>query len=107
MSDPPWLEMSRITVPKRALILVSSRATLEKRMISRLNDEPKNLTGVSPKQYLGNHWIEVLNTIDLYELYSKWCNELIRHGIKYTLINSENENYEIIQEEQLGNLCKI
>ena len=100
-SDYPWLELSKLSVPKKAIVLIVSRTTLEKRISSRRHIELINLTGKLPAKYPVRHWLGVLNTVDLYELYLNWFAELKSHGIKYTLINSETRNYEIMRQDQL------
>ncbi len=101
MSDAPWAEVNEIPQPKKAIILLTSRSILEERMSSRQHIEPRNLTGYSPSDYPVNHWLQVLNGVDLEEIYSSWCTELKLQEIEYTLINSENSNYEIIIKEDL------
>ena len=100
-SDYPWSYMHKLSIPKKAIILIASRTVIEKRITSRRHIEPSNLTGRSPSPYPVSHWMKVLNTVDLQELYLAWCAELKQIGITYTLINAENGDYETLRQEQL------
>ena len=106
MADPPWQAMSQLSTPKEAVVLLVSRSTLKKRMLSRQYNEPSILTGNSGSGgYASHHWLDVLNTVDMQSLYLAWCAELNKAGISYTLINSENDNYNVIRESELKSFC--
>ena len=105
MADSPWQKMSQLDTPKKAIILLVSRTILKKRMLSRQHVEQSKLTGHSSVGvYPSNHWTEVLDTVNMQELYLAWCAELNKAGISYTLINSEDTGYNVITKDQLQSL---
>ena len=105
MADSPWQKMSQLDTPKKAIILLVSRTILKKRMLSRQHVEQSKLTGHSNVGvYPSNHWTDVLDTVNMQELYLAWCAELNKANISYTLINSEGASYNIITKRQLTSL---
>jgi len=102
-SDPAWREVRRRAQPRSAIVLLASRSVLEKRMSARQHIEPEWLAH-PPAEYPVEHWMMILKKVDLRALYMAWCAELEDASIPYTLLGSENMDYEIIESERFRKL---
>jgi hypothetical protein len=92
-SDGPWNDLLAHPAPKRAIILLAPRSVLIDRMSRRETIEPPTFTGGSTMPYPQRHWIDLLGRIDVHATYRKWCEELDRRGIPYTLLDSTTDAY--------------
>lgn len=103
--DAAWRDIVRRDLPKRAIILVASKHVLMQRMRQRQIIEHAALTGHGETSYPGQHWIDCLEHVDLAALYAAWRQELRDHGIPYQLLNSEDDMYRpIVDEDSLPEL---
>lgn len=102
--DSPWNIVCGSTAPKQAMVLLASRSVLKERMLSRKYDESVKLKIRWPRRYPSNIWLAVLESVDLENLYLNWCAELRQRGIPFKLINSLNQDFELIEEDIIRSL---
>lgn len=96
VDDPKWLELVAMEAPKKAIVLVTDRATIVQRVKERVIRE-KQSAHAQERPYNPARWLELLDKIDVDELYQAWCAELQRHDIPQVLIDSTDQNYRALK----------
>ena len=99
--DTKWVEIAHADVPKKAIVLVTNLNTLLKRVKNRKIIEKNCLNynkqiDYTPPNYSSKFWLDVYSTVNLYDIYKTWCEELSRQNIDYILINSSDDSYPIV-----------
>jgi len=102
--DSPWNIVCDSPAPKQAMVLLASRSVLKERMLSRKYDESLKLKIRWPRRYPSNNWLAVLESVDLEKLYLNWCAELRQRGISYKLVNSESQDFELVEVDKIDSL---
>jgi len=97
--DLPWQKLLKINIPKRAIILVTGKEELLRRAGSRSLFEDSFFHGEKIEGYPSIEWIEYLMSIDLEKIYLNWFDELVRHNIDYTILDSTNFFYRRLSLE--------
>jgi SAM-dependent methyltransferase len=98
--DMAWTDLLKLPAPKSAVVLVASKQTLFARIRQRSIVEEPNLTGRGTKIYSNDKWVNRLEGVDLLALYKAWCRELRDNDIPYVLLDSNDEGYPVIQDEE-------
>lgn len=96
--DPRWNDLAARGVDKKAIVLVTSKQTIMQRVRQREvieSSEPTN----SNNHYPARYWLDLLRQVNLVVLYRAWCRELRTQGIPYTLVDSSDDAYPIIEDE--------
>jgi hypothetical protein len=94
--DRPWASILAHPSPKQAIVLKVSHYVLLERMTQRRHIESKSLLSSFINRYPRQHWIEILEQINLDKIYQAWCYELEKNGIPYVLIDSSNDCYSVL-----------
>lgn len=95
--DPRWRSIAQIDVPKRALVLVASRAALLARAARRTEIESSR----AGEQYPRREWLAVLREADLPWLYGAWTRELSRRAIPWELVDTTSRDYAVVPADRL------
>ncbi|MCF7989121.1 MAG: hypothetical protein K9M02_01635 [Thiohalocapsa sp.] len=104
-SDEPWQRLLESALPKRAIVLVTTRAVLRERMAAKTLIEPPALAGnAGSVGYSGGYWRDLLDGIDLCAFYRAWCHELERRAIPYCLVDSSDLDYRPLSAHRLHSL---
>lgn len=97
--DPRWNDLIRREIAKKAIVLVSSRQTILQRVRQRQIVESPALIDQKENRYPPQQWLDLFEQVDLVALYQAWCRELEAYGIPYTLVDSSNSAYSIIESD--------
>lgn len=97
--DPAWAFILSHPSPKCAFVLKVSRTILMERMAQRRHIESKSIISSFINRYPRQHWLQILEQIDLDMMYQAWCAELEENGIPYITIDSSNELYRILDTQ--------
>jgi 2-polyprenyl-3-methyl-5-hydroxy-6-metoxy-1,4-benzoquinol methylase len=112
-NDSVWDEICETQKGMKAIVLVSSKATILKRIDEREIIEngnikkPKVSNRLINKKYPRQFWRKLISSTNMLRLYERWCQELEKRGIPYTLINSENNSYSIISKNDLTSILTM
>ncbi|HEU5433210.1 MAG TPA: methyltransferase domain-containing protein [Thermomicrobiales bacterium] len=97
--DPPWMQLATRDQRKQAVVLVASKETIIQRMTQRTITEDSKLKNREDRSYPAARWLNHIHHVDLDSLYHAWLRELDRSGISYILVNSEDESFDVIRDE--------
>jgi hypothetical protein len=95
-NDPKWLELVATRRAMKAVVLVADRDTIIQRVRQRTIRE-KESPSPAGRPYNPEHWLTILDKIDMNEVYKSWCAELDRRGIPRLLVDSSNQQYVILE----------
>ena len=96
--DPQWNGVTRDGMPKKAIVLVTTRKTILRRVRQRRLIEAQALSQFEAV-YPVEHWLELYERVDLGGLYEEWCRELEDHGIPYTFVDGTDNAYTILSSD--------
>ena len=103
--DEKWKDLLRSPSTKKAIVLISSKETILKRLDKRRIVESKKLSKRKETHYPHKKWRNYYKQLNLIALYQQWFNELKVRGIPYKIIDASDRNYSIIKHnEQLYDL---
>lgn len=102
-NDIHWRQILRFPAQKKAIVLLANANELKYRVSRRRVTKDKGKQIIS---YDSKAWLEIYNQLDLFKIYSKWCNELTFHGIQYILLDSTSLNYQRINVSQVAKILK-
>lgn len=97
--DRPWNDLIKREVAKKAVVLVTSKQTILQRTSQRHVVESPTLIDLKNHPYPNQKWIDLIGQIDLAALCRAWCDELRSCGIPYTLVDSSDNAYPIIESD--------
>lgn len=97
--DLPWNDLANREVAKKAIVLVTSKQTIAQRIMQRQTVENSALIRFKKNHYPVEHWLNLLEQADLVAVYRAWCRELQSRSIPYTLVDSGDSNYPIIESD--------
>ena len=98
--DIAWTELLNLPAPKRAVALVANKQTLLDRIRQRSVVEEPTPTNRAANIYQNDKWLRRLERVNLVALYKAWCKELRDNNIPYVLVNSNDERYLVIENEE-------
>jgi 2-polyprenyl-3-methyl-5-hydroxy-6-metoxy-1,4-benzoquinol methylase len=97
--DPQWNYLTRVETAKKAVVLVAGRQTILQRIRQRQVVESPALMDDKDSLYPTQQWLDLIEQVDLVALYRAWCGELRSRDIPYTLVDSSNDAYQVIESE--------
>ena len=104
-SELTWNKVISFPYSKMAIILVAKRSVLLDRISCREVVEQSRPNFNNPGHPYPQHkWINILKSIDLNILYQAWCSELEKNKIPFTLLDSNNKSYSIIEPSQIRHI---
>lgn len=97
--DPSWNDLVSRDMSKKAIVLVTSKQLILRRLRQRQTIE--DLQSIDPKKnrYPVRYWLDLVERMDLVALYQAWCRELQARGVPYVLVDSTDDTYPIIEHE--------
>ena len=105
--DPRWRDLSMRPVNKRAVVLVASKRDMVRRALARTSVEGMpdahshgDLEGKA-NRYKGGRWARMLGASDLPALYAAWFRELGSRNIPYTVVDSRDDSYRVVDKEEV------
>ena len=103
-NDPMWLKLLSQNSGKKAIVLVVRRSVLEKRVVSRIDSEPKEIRPKHNVRFLRDQKMALLGAVNLDLVYQEWCRELRLNQIPFTLIESREGSFSPLQPHQIKGL---
>ena len=91
--DPILVYLNKLEVHLKVIVLVANKDLIKQRMLKRkLSEERRFSCGERP--YPRAYWLNILNQVDLPDVYNIWLNFLQQNQIEYQLHNSNTMEYE-------------
>ena len=99
VDEPPDIPLSdplTVKEKKKAIVLITSKEVLRKRVKNREIIE-SGVGKFEDNSYPQDRWLDIYQKIDLEKLYASWINELEKRDIEYQLINSTTASFAEIK----------
>jgi hypothetical protein len=100
-NEPFWLQLLSQKSGKKAIVLVARRSMLEKRILTRVDSEPKKIRRQHDVRFQRESKLALLKQVNLELVYQEWCRELRRNQIPFTLIESQEGSFAVLQPHQI------
>lgn len=96
--DPVWSEFRGLRQARQAVVLATSLSTMLSRIELREHVEKKELyQKTRNRKYGKGFWASIYKEVRLFEIYSRWLNELEHCGINYCILDSTTDAYPVIK----------
>jgi len=103
-NEPMWIQLLSQNSGKKAIVLVVRRSILEKRVVTRVDSEPKRIRRKHNVRFLREQKLTLLREVNLELVYQEWCRELRMNQIPFTLIESRDGSFSSLQPHQIKGL---
>ena len=103
-NDPNWIKLLSQNSGKKAIVLVVRRSVLEKRVVSRIDSEPKKIRPKHNVRFHREQKLSLLGEVNLDLVYQEWCRELRLNQIPFMLIESREGSFSPLQPHQIKGL---
>ena len=107
--DREWLDFAQNGKRKKAIVLATNRTALGERVKVAAALDQSRWTAKNPHR--GDHFskrMDKFQYLDLIRIYDLWFQELTRRGIDYTLVDSTDSSYPVIDNvNALKSMVKV
>lgn len=103
--DPEWNLVSRHAMAMRAIVLAATPTTILNRVRERQIFERLAQQG-HKTLYPAELWLNVYGQVDLVSIYREWCRELEDHGIPYLFVDSTDDSYPVLSNDECFRLLQ-
>ena len=91
--DPFFAYLNKLEIQLKVIVLVANKDLIKQRMRKRSLLEERRFSD-SERPYPRSYWLNILNQLDLLDVYNIWLNFLQQNQIEYQLHNSNTMEYE-------------